>query len=227
MGRTKRPAAFYAALAVGGVVLVVGGGFYLRTLSASYRHRNSMIEQAKAEDPQPAIARKMLGVEQLPQGYSAYVKPGWLLLLRRDYFMGRDDDTNIRSDTFGFVFLLGPKDPRAARWAESIRHQLNQADGLNAGPLQVKPGGERLGSGSFQSGGASVQYVTWRGDLSIDRVTYRGLSALLFIECPGPQGTRVAAWFTPDPRSGTRTGTAADEQALRAFLHPLSLCEAA
>jgi hypothetical protein len=224
MGHNSRPWTFYAALVAGGVALV-WGGLYLLRRAAWMRMRDSHVESAMREDPSPARAREILGVEQLPQGYHASVKPGWLTLTRRDSFRGGEDDTNIVSNTTGFFFLRGPRGPQASRWSESLREQLNHSDTFTAGPLQVKSG-ERLGSGRFSLGGASVAYVTRRGDLTIDRVTYRGVSALLFFECHGAQGSRVGAWFTPAPRSGqSLTGTAADEQALRAFLLPFRFCQ--
>lgn len=78
--------------------------------------------------------------------------------------------------------------------------------------------------------GQPVDYATTRGTADVQGKSHRGLTALIYIPCPGDSRVRFGLWFGPDPdRDKPKEeldlkGTPADPAAITDFLGHFELC---
>jgi len=197
-----------------------------------------MIDGVKAgfEDPEVRAARtqEILGYQELPEGYY----PGFTMsvpfmmdmatLGDKELPAGEElsDDRDERGfggklfDRSGFLFVkaraVGDRD------AEDVHGDMNL-------DLHLQ---RRIGEGTVEAGGGDVHYSSSFAYGTSDGERVPTISTDMEVEClADPTYVRKAVWFTPGPEDpggeidpAILAGTAADPEAIRAFLDHFELC---
>ncbi|MFP3941140.1 MAG: hypothetical protein ACLF0P_12590, partial [Thermoanaerobaculia bacterium] len=230
-------------------LLGVGGCFWMVT-----NWGRQLESELKDPEARAARAQRLLGYEELPEGY----KPGitvsipffmdMAMLGDRELPAGEDMDS-MGGDLFGERGFMYFKMRSFGQSEEHFREELEH--GFRAERV--------LAEGEIEAGGARVSYVAELGTTPVRTGRLRSVSAEMKIDC-GDGFFRTATWFTPVPGASAEeaaraeegtgatggpgaeveetgpdgpaevpspeslAGTPADEEALRAFLDHFDLC---
>ena len=90
---------------------------------------------------------------------------------------------------------------------------------------------QMIGRGALQSGDMQLQYVTSRGDVSLEGQGSKGLVSVVLVDCEMDSKQRLAVWFGPDPAPEVSaeqldlTGSVGDEARMQEFFGRFDLCK--
>lgn len=215
-------------LALIAAVFVVGGSFWL--------YRSARAAASSMADPaaRAARVRQLLGAEELPEGYQEMMAFKIPFLMQVAVLSGGDIGPDGGPGSLGdrgllYVQLLDSvHDRRAMR--DFFEGRSTDPAALSELPIQVEIG-EILGHGVLPRDDATLLWLAQRGHAAVEGFQAEGVTALILVECPGDEKTRLAIWFAPDPapdRPAAETdfaGTPADPEALESFMGHFRLCD--
>lgn len=213
-------------------LVAVGGGYY------ACRQLKQLGEDLKDPAARDAKAVEILRTEAMPEGYhTAFAMSAPLGLMRLAVLT--DQEPNDRGECEGFA-------ERGYIYVEFARFRQNEEklaklrdffEGRSDDASVLRESGVRLDQkelvtrGAFALGEEQVLYAVQRGEVGFKDDVVPGIVALQMIDCPDDERMRFGIWLArdddPDAPLGDRdlSGTPADEDAIRAFLEPLKLCE--
>ena len=193
------------------------------------------VSKLKAEMADPrareAKAVRLLGVDELPQGY--YAGPSFSIPLLFDMAMlvdqPPDDDGSVAESTervFIYVKII-----RGGReWSDYTEGRADPMEMLDDQGFHLESA-ETIGSEELMIGDMKLFYVAQRGELQThDRHSLDGVATVMFMACPGDKRMRLGIWGGPetDPdlpvAEADFSGTAADPEAIRGFVSQFDFC---
>ncbi len=198
------------------------------------------IDDMKDPTARAAAAAEMLGVEELPEGYTAHIflRIPWLfeLVVASDSepVVFEDDDFELESEAVGqhlLVYFSLPESDMDHDDLEDMLRGESHSDGVNTDIDLEFEADQELSRGSFELGEQKLSYVGYRGELELDDGDVEGIYSQVLIDCPGDDRARAIVWFQ---RGGERiaesdgfetAGTPADEDTLRRFIEPFDVCD--
>lgn len=235
----KRSGWFYVGIGCGtlmllGIALVGVGVYWARSWGKQL--------EARMKDPatKEREVKRILGTDKLPDGYYALftLPPVPMMQMDSVVLTGQKPGPDGKTAGYGgkgFIYFNGPDslvekqafDAYASGKSKEMRSPFMQNFMKNI------RSGERLRQGQVAlAAGGAVRYVAHRADLARMRGPAEGITNVLWVECPGSPRTREGLWFTRDPEPESPPdkadfkGSAADEDALTAFLSAFDLCGA-
>jgi hypothetical protein len=196
-----------------------------------------MVDGLKAgfEDPEVRAAqtRKILGYDELPEGYY----PGFTMSVPFMMDMATLGDKDLPADTDlsdepherGFGGKLFDRSGFLYVKARSVGDkESTDLEGEMNLDLHLQ---RRIGEGTVEAGGADVHYASSFAYGTSDGERVPTVSSDLEIECLADPYIRKAVWFTAGPEDpggeidpASLAGTAADPDAMKAFLDHFDLC---
>ncbi len=184
------------------VLLVIGAivaaGFFGASALKGY------MDDMKDPAARATRAGELLGVEQLPEGYSAqfFLRIPWLfdmvVLSDSEPVVIEDDDFEFEADTIGehffAYFSIRDSDVDHEEFERMLRGEAS-AEGVRTDlDLEIESDQE-LSRGSFDLGDQQLSYVGHRGEIDLDGGDVDGIYSQILIDCPGDELTRAAVWF--------------------------------
>jgi hypothetical protein len=142
---------------------------------------------------------------------------------------GRTQGFDQRMYTFMRVTQGAQDRVKLRDFMDGKRDDLGMRNGYSLATQEV------IRRGTIDGVGAKVHYVAERGEFQQTPTAEKraGIQCVVVMECPADDGrARVGFWVGPDPDASKPlkgldlTGTAADEEALRAFLGHFKPCSA-
>lgn len=193
------------------------------------------VSRLKAEMADPAArqakALRLLGVDELPQGY--YAGPSFSIPLLFDMAMLVDqppeEDGSVANSTerlFIYVKIIrGSRD-----WNDYTEGRADPMEMLNDQGFRLESA-ETINSEELMIGDMKLFYVAQRGKLQTqDRHSLDGVATMMFMACPDDKRMRLGIWSGPENNPNLPVaeadfgGTAADPQAIRRFVSQFDLC---
>jgi hypothetical protein len=215
------------ALVAAGLALIMGLAWfgYLR----GERFRDAM----RDPESRAAASREVLGYRELPAGYQpmgGFSIPFVMeMAMLSDRVPAPGEEVSGPEQAFGrrgFVYLVTRSSRRQQEEVRAYFRGERDRAGFYEEIDRRFEGGEVLGRGRLEAGGAHVGYVAERGRMTLGEGPVPTVLARLLVECPEGSRLRAAMWFEPAP-AGDREGydgTPADPDALQGFLDHFRLC---
>jgi hypothetical protein len=211
------------------IVLIVGG-FMIAGFMA-YRMGKAMVQDMTDPKARSVKVQKILGAQAIPEGYH----PMFALSLGPLMDMAMLSDRQPKADgsisgfdKHGFLYMRFPKTHNEDELRDYMEGKRDDPGLGNKMSLRSQ---EVLKRGSFDLNGETLLFVAQRGEFQSDQVRHKGIQTAMLLDCPGPQKTRMALWFAPDPSPGhplkptDLAGTPADEGALKDFMSNFKPCQ--
>jgi len=203
------------------VVSVVGGVRLARKIERDMENPVARAEQAK----------RLLGTEELPEGYHAVVSVSLPLVFETVILADRPGvaDHELSTETeklFVYVELIRG----SGKWRQDASGKADPEEVLAEQGIRMEGPSEEIGRGEIALEGATVDYVSERGTLFLQGHRFEGLTTFLMVHCEGSKKLRVGLWSHGDPevpdaeQERDHSGTCADPAELEAFLGPFDLC---
>lgn len=220
-----------AILLVIGAVVVIGGGYWL------FKTTKEFGESMKDPEARTERVLRVLGAEELPEGYHAMVALTIPFVMKiavlSDRAPGQDGQIHgIGERGFFFIEMINTgqneEELRGYFEGETSDPGVLRDNNIN---IDVE---EIIDRGILTQGPARLMYVAQRGSVSTQGFRGEGLTALVLVDCPSDEKMRMAVWFGPDtantagetPEEPGLAGTPADPNAIAAFLGRFRLCPA-
>jgi hypothetical protein len=211
------------------VVAVVGGVSYF-----GYRKVREVADEMKDPAAREAKALKMLGAEELPEGYFPVFS--FTVPFLADLVVLGDEPPTAEGEPEGpgergFIFFsLRSGEAQRRELEEFFAGQRQDTEILRQTDINFRPR-EELGRGRLEAEGAAVRWVAYRGELDTKAQRHDAIVTLVSPSCGSESDRlRMGIWFGPDPASDMDAveldlrGTPADPEALGAFLGHFDLC---
>jgi hypothetical protein len=232
-GNTKRTSPWvYVGVGCGvivllGVLAVVGLGVF------GYRKAKQMEAEMKDPAARDAKARAVLGGE-VPPGYYPIFSLSLPFLMDMTLLGDHPPVEKGGPDqrlTQGFVYIKslssGQQEDELKRYFDA---KTDDAEVLRRGNIHVNAE-ETIRRGVLEVPGQTTLYLAQRGSFAMKgNEGSKGLTTLIFIDCPQDAKQRLGIWFGPDPAPEEAvekvdwTGSVADEAAMREFIGHFHLC---
>ena len=176
-------------------------------------------------------ARKILGAEALPEGYTAQLYFRLPRIFEIVFLTDGEpidqvpeNDMDLTEKQLGehiFAYI--------SVWDDD--DEIDPFDEDSSGQMRVESGvsvrsREDLAEGDFEMARGGVHYESHRGELVTDaREVYEGLYSVFKVDCDRPdRRSRVGLWFYRTTAQDDFDGTPADGQALERFLGHFEFC---
>jgi hypothetical protein len=199
------------------VLAVVGAGFWGFTTFKGY------VDDIKDPAARAAEVEKILGADELPEGYYAhfFFRVPWIMEMAilsdrpvremtEEELEGYDplDSEEVGDHLFMYFSVRGDE--------KQEFESIFEDGGGKPGGMEFDLGSsfeprEKLGEGSFEIGPQKIRYVTHRGEMvTEDHRRLDGIFANMLIDCPpgGGDRTRFALWFAREPKPAAATAEA-------------------
>lgn len=195
------------------------------------------IDDMKDPTARGVKAAEILGVDELPEGYTAhvYLRVPWLfeMVVASDSepVEFEDDDFELESDAVGrhlLVFFSIPQSDMDHDDLEDMLRGKRTSEGVKTDIDLEFEVDEELSRGSFELGDQELSYVGYRGELELDDGDVEGIYSQVLVDCPRSDRTRAFIWFQradSDAESNGHDGTPADEETLRRFMSHFDVCD--
>jgi len=222
------------------VAVVVGVGY------VGYRAVRGTIESMEDPVARADAAARILGVDELPQGYYPMVGMSIPFIVETAILSDQPPDETGSVPGFrerGFIYV------KTLRFGEQEQELRDFFDGKIEDPEALREFSidldveEMLGRGIFEESDRTLRWAAYRGEIAADeprggseegrrrgRQRQQGLNAMVLIECPDDERLRFGIWFGPDPDpeaqvgSPALLGTPADSAAIQSFMSHFDVC---
>jgi len=222
------------------VAVVVGLGYI------GYRTVRGTIEAMEDPVARADAAMRILGVDELPDGYYPMVGMSIPFLVETAVLSDQPPDETGGVPGFrerGFIYV------KTLRFGEQEQELRDFFDGKIEDPEALRQFSidldidEMLGRGTFEEDDRTLRWAAYRGEIAADqpgggagedgrrgRQRQQGLNAMVLIECPEDERLRFGIWFGPDPDpeaaagSPALLGTPADGAAIQSFMSHFNVC---
>jgi hypothetical protein len=212
------------------VIVSIGGAGYFGVKKAK-----QFAEDIKDPAVRAKKVQKILGAEQLPEGYYPvigmsvpFVIDFALLSDRQSHDDGEPDGP--REKGFLFISVLSSEEQRR-EVDDFLEGRRSDTSFLKQQNIEFDVHDE-LGRGSFEQEFQSIKWVSYRGEIEISDSKTDGITSVMMIKCSEEsKRIRMGILFGPDPNPELEvsefnpTGTPADEAMMDAFMSHLRLCE--
>ncbi|WP_224363638.1 hypothetical protein [Hyalangium versicolor] len=234
--KKKRSPWLYVGIGCGVLLLLGIGGTVAAVMFGMSKFKEFTEDMA---DPvkRTEMAKKTLGADDLPEGYSAVVALSVPAIMDVALLMSGEpqepseqaEQAPVRTFVYFFIKASSLKDVEELR--AFLEGRSDDASVLRRNHIDIQTR-EIIGRGVLQLDGRRVLYLSQRGVLrsSQNEDDGPGLNSLTFIECPGQNLLRMGLWHSPDPSPETPLdqldvkGTPVDPEAIRAFMSHLNPC---
>lgn len=193
--------------------------------------------EAEMRDPEARASAvlSVLGADALPEGYHPLVGFSVPFLMRVAILTDRppeqDGSPGGGFEERGFVFIeMLRRDSGRDELRDFFEGRTDDPQVLRDHDIRIDAE-EVLDRGAIELDDATVLWLASRGRVRMSGSSSQGLTTLLLFQCGVADSRgRLGIWFSPDPDPDTpgpeldRTGTAADPEAIRAFVEPFSVC---
>ncbi len=230
LAQKKRSRWMYVGLGCGATAFLffIAAVVLVAVMTSAARKLSERNEDAESRT---AEAKRLLGAERLPDGYSAAFVMSLPGVMEMALLSDRAPDAGAADgfDTRGFLYveLLGPRNQAELRDYFDGRTEdasVLRRNHVNANVRQTIRRGELIA----RTGKAL--YVAGRGEAETGVGRRSGLQTLVLFQCRNEKRTRLGIWFGEDPRPDTAvdvldvSGTVADERELARFLSHFDPC---
>ena len=214
------------------VAVVVGLGYIgYRTVSGAIETMEDPVARANA-------AARILGADEIPQGYYPMVGMSIPFLVETAVLSDTPPDESGMVPGFNERGLIYVKTLRIGEQEQELRDffdgKIDDPEALRNFEIDLDVD-EMLDRGTFQEANRVLRWASYRGevaanDIDSGRQRKRGLNAMVLIECPDDERLRFGIWFGPDPDPEARPGspallgTPADPAAIQAFMSHFDVC---
>ena len=213
---------------IGLVVICVVG--FVAVGFMGYRWANKVGEEMRDPIARAEKVRKILGAENIPDGYHAVVGFTVPFLMEIAVLSDIDPGPDMNSQGFdqrGFIYFkmlsFGEQDQELRDYFDGKTDDVSVLRDNNIN-LNVE---EILKRGVIEEDARTIRYIVQRGSLGMHGTQVDGLTSLMMVECPTDKKSRMAIWFEADPDpegSDNLTGTPGDEAVMAAFMGQFRLC---
>lgn len=193
------------------------------------------VRQLKAEMADPAAreakALRLLGIDELPQGY--YAGPSFSIPLLFDMAMLVDqppDEDGGVSDSTERMFIYVKIIRGGRKWSDYTEGRADPMEMLDEQGFKLDSGAV-IARDEMKIGEMKLYYVAQRGRLQThDHHDLDGLATVMLLGCPGDKRLRVGIWTGPDREPELPVdeadfgGTPADPEAIRSFMSQFQVC---
>jgi hypothetical protein len=229
--RRKTSPWVYVAIGCGGALLLALVGLVGVGVLA-YRKGKQLEADMKDPATRAAKVREVLGGE-IPSGYYPVVALSVPFLMDMAMLADQPPDekgTPSKRVDGGFVYVssiaMGEQQDELKRYFEG---KTDDAEALRRANIHIDPE-ETIRRGAVDVPGQATLYLAQRGSFAMNDTRTRGLTTLIFVDCPQDTRQRLGIWFGRDPAPEEPvekvdwTGSVADEAALRDFVGHFKLC---
>ena len=212
-----------------GIVAGIGGCYFLVDKVSGYAEglKDPAVREERALD--------VLGADALPEGYNALfginvfgffevavIGTGGVAPDGEPSGLGRE----------GLVYLKMPfaNESQKQEMKDFFEGKTNSLETLRQSNINVNAS-EMITRGTLQSRNMSLQYVTSRGNVSVEGMDQSGLISAVIIDCEQDSKQCLGVWYGPEPDAKTAegeidlAGSVGDEARIQAFFDGFDLCQ--